>query len=150
VRAGRQQIVWGESDNFRMLDRANPLDLSWHLVQEIPPPAFGWDELRRPFWMLKFLYEVGEVGPLSQNFLEWYWNPGDWRPARIAYMPRPWGVRTLDPLRNPVDGAFIGALCERSPYVIRSGINRGRHYRWTTARWASAITPSRPRASSSP
>ncbi|TMA41879.1 MAG: hypothetical protein E6J81_17980, partial [Deltaproteobacteria bacterium] len=24
VRAGRQQIVWGETDNFRMLDRANP------------------------------------------------------------------------------------------------------------------------------
>src|SRR5262249_43547319 len=30
VRAGRQQIVWGETDNFRMLDRANPLDLTWH------------------------------------------------------------------------------------------------------------------------
>jgi hypothetical protein len=25
VRAGRQQIVWGETDNFRMLDRVNPL-----------------------------------------------------------------------------------------------------------------------------
>src|SRR6266516_5353603 len=31
VRAGRQQIVWGETDNFRMLDRANSLDLTWHL-----------------------------------------------------------------------------------------------------------------------
>jgi hypothetical protein len=128
VRAGRQQIVWGESDNFRMLDRANPLDTTWHLVQEIPPPAFGWDELRRPFWMLKFLYEIGDVASFSQNFLEWYWNPGDWRPAKIAFMPRPWGFRSLDPLRNPIDGAFIGGLCERSPFVIRSGLNRGRHF----------------------
>ena len=48
VRAGRQQIVWGESDNFRMLDRANTLDLTWHFTQEIPPPAYGWDEIRRP------------------------------------------------------------------------------------------------------
>ena len=38
VRAGRQQIVWGESDNFRMLDRANTLDLTWHFTQEAPPP----------------------------------------------------------------------------------------------------------------
>src|SRR6266436_4827817 len=43
VRAGRQQIVWGETDNFRMLDRANSLDLTWHFTQEIPPPPYGWD-----------------------------------------------------------------------------------------------------------
>src|SRR5436853_2028402 len=54
VRAGRQQIVWGETDNFRTLDRANTLDLTWHFTQEIPGPAtYGWDELRRPFWMFK-------------------------------------------------------------------------------------------------
>src|SRR3989441_12284971 len=54
VRAGRQQIVWGETDNFRMLDRANTLDLTWHFVQELPGPlTYGWDEIRRPVWMFK-------------------------------------------------------------------------------------------------
>src|SRR5438477_585552 len=105
VRAGRQQIVWGESDNFRMLDRANTLDLTWHFTQEIPPPAYGWDEIRRPFWMIKFLYQLGDVWRLSQNFLEWYWNPGDWYPAKQAFLPRPWGLPILNPLTNPVDGA---------------------------------------------
>ena len=38
LRAGRQQIIWGESDGFRLLDRANALDLSWHFQQELPPP----------------------------------------------------------------------------------------------------------------
>src|SRR5947209_4631882 len=104
VRAGRQQIVWGESDNFRMLDRANTLDLTWHFTQEIPPPAYGWDEIRRPFWMIKFLYQLGDVWKLSQNFLEWYWNPGDWYPAKQAFLPRPWGLPILNPLTNPVDG----------------------------------------------
>ncbi len=112
IRAGRQQIVWGETDNFRMLDRANPLDLTWHFTQELPAPAFGWDETRRPLWMFKFLYDVGDVWKLSQNFLEWYWNPGDWYPAKIAFLPRPWGVRFLDPLKNPIDGAFIGGVCD--------------------------------------
>jgi hypothetical protein len=115
VRAGRQQVVWGESDNFRMLDRANTLDLTWHLVQELPPPAFGWDEIRRPFWMFKFLYDLGDVWKLSQSFLEWYWNPGDWYPAKIAFLPQPWGLRIYNPLTNPVDGGFNRGICENAP-----------------------------------
>jgi hypothetical protein len=104
-----------------MLDRVNALDLTWHLVQEVPPPAFGWDEIRRPYWMFKFLYDLGDVWRLSQSFLEWYWNPGDWQPAKVAFLPRPWGLRLLDPLTNPIDGAFNGGLCANSP-VRRNGL----------------------------
>ena len=122
VRAGRQQIVWGESDNFRMLDRVNTLDVTWHFAQEL-----FWDEIRRPFWMLKFLYAIGNMGPLSQTFLEWYWNPGDWRPVKVAFLPRPWGIRLLNPLTNRVDGAFIGGFCELSPFKVGgTGPNAGR------------------------
>jgi len=128
VRAGRQQIVWGESDNFRMLDRANTLDLTWHFTQEIPPPAYGWDEIRRPFWMIKFLYSLGDVWKLSQNFLEWYWNPGDWYPAKQAFLPRPWGLPILNPLTNPVDGGFIGGVCSNSPFQFTKGPNAGLRY----------------------
>jgi hypothetical protein len=117
VRAGKQQIVWGEADDFRMLDRVNTLDLTWHLAQEVPPPSFGWDELRQPFWMLKFLYDLGDVWKFSQSFLEWYWNPGDWRPPKIAFLPRPWGIKSLDPLTNPIDGGFIGGVCANSPVL---------------------------------
>src|SRR5438874_8175370 len=129
VRAGRQQIVWGETDNFRMLDRANSLDLTWHFQQEIPGPlTYGWDELRRPFWMFKFLYDVGDVWRLSQNFLEWYWNPGDWYPAKQTFLPRPWGLPFLNPLTNPVDGAFIGGVCSSAPFKFTKGPNAGLHF----------------------
>ena len=57
-RLGKQQVVWGETDSFRMLDRANPLDLTWHQVYE------SWDDLRVPLWMIKGLWEFGYVGPL--------------------------------------------------------------------------------------
>src|SRR5215468_10583408 len=127
VRAGRQQIVWGETDNFRMLDRANSLSLDWHLQQEIPAPAFGWDELRRTFWMMKFLYDLGDVWKFSQNFLEWYWNPGDWRPAKQGYLPRPWGLPFYNPLTNPVDGGFISGPCETSNVRITRGPNKNLH-----------------------
>ena len=128
IRAGRQQIVWGEADNFRMLDRANTLDLTWHFVQEIPAPPFGWDQIRRPMWMFKFLYDLGDVWKLSQNFLEWYWNPGDWYPAKQAFLPRPWGLPILNPLTNPVDGAFIGGVCSNSPFQFTKGPNAGLRY----------------------
>jgi hypothetical protein len=126
VRAGRQQVVWGETDNFRMLDRVNPLDFTWHFQQEIPPPGLGWDEIRRPLWMIKFLYDLGEVGPLTQSFLEWYWNPGDWYPAKQAFLPRPWGLPFYDPLTNPVDGAFFDGPCLANSRVRwQSGFRAG-------------------------
>jgi hypothetical protein len=106
-RAGRQQIVWGEADLFRMLDRANPLDTSWHFVEEIPPPSFGWTELRIPLWMIRGWSEVGTVGPLSDVRCEMYWTPGDWRPMKVAFLPRPWGIRLPNPLTNREDGAFF-------------------------------------------
>ncbi len=94
-RLGRQQIVWGESDNFRLLDRVNPLDLTWHLQQE------SWDELREPLWMIKGLWNIGRVGPLSDSFVEFFWNPGDWQPAPHAFLPRPWSSPVVDPLTDP-------------------------------------------------
>ncbi|MFI5396521.1 MAG: DUF1302 family protein [Candidatus Binatia bacterium] len=95
-RLGRQQIVWGETDNFRLLDRVNALDLTWHLQQE------SWDELRIPYWMIKGLWDFGQLGPFSSTFMEFYWNPGDWYPARRDFLPRPWSA----PIENPLTPAF--------------------------------------------
>jgi hypothetical protein len=106
VRAGRQQIIWGESDGFRLLDRANSLDLSWHFQQELPPPALGFDDLRMPFWMIKGLYDFGSVGSWSNVFGEAYWNPGDWSPTKVSFLPAPWGVKIGNPITNPRSGAF--------------------------------------------
>ena len=97
LRLGRQQIVWGETDNFRMLDRVNALDLSWHLQQE------SWDELRTPYWMMKGLWDFRQLGPLSNSFFEFYWNPGDWVPAKRVFQPRPWSVPFESPIPVLVD-----------------------------------------------
>ena len=99
-RIGRQQIVWGETDNFRMLDRVNPLDLTWHLQQET------WDQLRVPMWMLKGMWRTGDLdfipyAPLRDTFFEWYWNPGDWSPAKKQFLPRPWSAPIVNPLKDP-------------------------------------------------
>jgi len=71
--------------------------------------------------MIKFLYDKGDIWKLSQNFLEWYWNPGDWWPAKQTFLPRPWGLPFLNPLTNPVDGGFRGGVCANSPIVTKDG-----------------------------
>jgi len=125
LRAGRQQIIWGESDGFRLLDRANSLDLSWHFQQELPPPAFGFDDLRMPFWMIKGLYDFSSVGSWSNVFAEAYWNPGDWYPNKLTFLPAPWGVKEGHPIYNPRSGAFNVFRSER---MWRSTFGRQGNY----------------------
>ncbi len=118
LRLGRQQIVWGETDNFRLLDRVNSLNLSWHLQQE------SWDELRIPYWMIKGIFNFDSYGwlaPLSNTFLEFYWNPGDWYPAKRAFLPRPWSVPTLDPLPT-----LVNLINNFSPkFKVQEQLNNG-------------------------
>jgi len=118
LRLGKQQIVWGETDSFRMLDRANPLDLTWHQVYE------SWDDLRLPLWMVKGLWHFGQVGPLSDAFVEAYWNPGDWRPAKQGFMPdNPWGIPASNPLAAFPNGLYKGRLFIQGDYHRTPGDN---------------------------
>lgn len=129
MRAGKQQVIWGESDGFRLLDRANALDLSWHFFYELPPPAFGLDDLRIPFWMIKGLYDFGSAGSWSNVFAEAYWNPGDWRPTRLYFEPNPWGVRLGNPLYNPRDGAFFAVFPNIKRLMNNTNFRRGDYSR---------------------
>jgi len=105
LRLGRQMVVWGESDNLRMLDRTNALDATWHgggLGMET------WDDLRIPYWTIKGIYSFGKIGPLVDVFLEAYWIPGHWVPAKLGFLPgRPWSVPTPNPFAgSPTGGNF--------------------------------------------
>jgi hypothetical protein len=94
LRLGRQQVIWGESDQFRLMDIWNPLDLTWHVQQE------EWDKLRVPLWLVKGIYDLGQVGPLTNSFVEVVWNPGDYQPgAKVDFLPRPWAIPIPNPLR---------------------------------------------------
>jgi hypothetical protein len=100
-RIGRQQVIWGESDQFRLMDIWNPIDVTWHLQQE------SWDNIRIPLWLGKGLWDIGEIpipvigGTLSNSFLEVVYNPFDFQPnQKIAFLPRPWSVFIPDPLRS--------------------------------------------------
>ncbi|HEV8718516.1 MAG TPA: DUF1302 family protein, partial [Candidatus Binatia bacterium] len=66
LRIGRQNLSWGETDAFRLLDQINPLDASFggFLV--------SLDERRLPLDMARVVYSFERVGPFSELNLEGY------------------------------------------------------------------------------
>jgi hypothetical protein len=87
LRLGRQQVVWGETDNFRALDVINPLDTRWHWSRE------SWEDIRIPLWMARAIYDIGKIGPLEESFAEAVWIPWDFQRGKTTTDPRrPWAA----------------------------------------------------------
>jgi len=83
-RVGRQNLSWGETDIFRLLDNINPLDNTFG------GPFEDLDDRRIPLLMIRGSYNLGTVGPVSSITLESFWVPGFWE-ARVGPWA-PWGT----------------------------------------------------------
>ena len=71
IRIGRQQVVWGEADLFRSIDVVNPLRLDQNALL-----GDDFADYREPLWIVKFLYDIGQLGPYMQNAgLEFFYSP---------------------------------------------------------------------------
>jgi hypothetical protein len=70
LRVGKQIISWGETDLFPMLDRINPLDDTYGGIFE------DLDDRRLPLWMVKGIYDLGQIGLVNSLSLEGFFNPG--------------------------------------------------------------------------
>jgi hypothetical protein len=66
IRFGRQNLSWGETDAFRLLDQINPLDSSFGGF------LIPLDERRVPLDMLRVKYFLGSYGPFEEAFIEMY------------------------------------------------------------------------------
>ena len=115
LRIGRQNLSWGETDVFRLLDQINPLDASFggFLVP--------LDERRVPLDMLRMVYGLGSRGPFSEIDLEGYValddKVADPVPAGSPWAtPNPPGINGFvkKPAKNFTDarggGRIIGVL----------------------------------------
>lgn len=77
LRIGKQTIVWGDVAPTRLLDETNPLDLSWHFVNE-PLGRDVFDNLRIPIWAARASY--------SPAFLPGFQLEGYISPDVFAFM----------------------------------------------------------------
>ncbi len=66
LRVGRQQVAWGESGQYRLLDCVNPTDSTWHFGA-----LESFEDQRIPLWMVRSLLEV----PSLSGGLEFVWIP---------------------------------------------------------------------------
>ena len=75
IKAGRQQIVWGEADAIRISDIINPLDFS----KDYTTTAYGmdWEDVRIPQRMIDITYVVPNSP--EQVEIEFVLNPEDSR-----------------------------------------------------------------------
>ena len=68
IRVGKQQIVWGKTDFFRLQDVINPVDFGQHFFFD------SFEDIRIPQWMASIQYKAGSIGPLTDNAVQVVWN----------------------------------------------------------------------------
>lgn len=104
IRIGRQNLSWGETDAFRLLDQINPLDASFggFLV--------ALDDRRVPLDMARIVYSLEDIGPFSELNLEAFGVLDDAiavpTPSASPWsVPNPPGIRgyVKNPARNITD-----------------------------------------------
>ncbi len=98
IRFGRQQIVWGKTDAFRLQDVINPIDFSYHNV--FP----DLEERRIPVLALDVIHSFGNVGPLEDVSLEFAWVWDRFIPDQFGQCGEPWAFTAACEARADAGG----------------------------------------------
>jgi len=78
LRVGKQQVVWGKTDAFRLQDIVNPIDFGYHNVF----PSL--DERRIPTLSADLVHSFGNVGPLEDVSFEFVWVFDKFMPVQVG------------------------------------------------------------------
>ena len=106
IRIGRQNLSWGETDAFRLLDQINPLD---NFFGGFLVPL---DERRVPLSMMRAQWSFGTIGPVTDLTLEGFISPDRRTSAYYGLTPNFWTPYTVtSPVavgRMPCGGPVFG------------------------------------------
>jgi hypothetical protein len=83
VKVGRQQIVWGRTDLFRVLDVINPVDYSRNNIYD------ELQDIRIPVWALQTEYRMGSSSIMQDQNLQFIWNFDKFRPNNLGQCGTP-------------------------------------------------------------
>ena len=118
LRLGKQQIVWGKTDAFRLQDKINPIDLGYH---NIFPEL---EERRIPQFALDVIYSAGDIGPLQDVSLEFAWIFDRFLPDQPGQCGEPYAFVGVCHFRADVAGHgffnFGSRVVEEIPWKIRN------------------------------
>src|SRR5438105_2986011 len=142
LRAGRQSISWGESDDIVFMDRLNAFDLT------LGAPGFfqDLDEARIPFWALRATYKIAERWNwLSSVFGEAFVVPGV-VDTTVPIDPMVGGVSPFSP--DVADPQLLANdLIRRNGFDPRNFqgvhlvvVSRQPEQTWSNTRWGAKLT----------
>lgn len=83
VKLGRQQVVWGRTDLFRVLDVINPVDFSRNNIYD------ELSDIRIPMWIAQFEYRMGASDTMQDRNLQFVWNFDKFRPNNLGQCGSP-------------------------------------------------------------
>jgi len=83
VKVGKQQVVWGRTDLFRVLDVLNPVDYSRNNIYD------ELSEIRIPMWMLQTEYRMGPSDSMQDRNIQVVWNFDQFRPNNLGQCGTP-------------------------------------------------------------
>ncbi|WP_026244454.1 DUF1302 family protein [Dasania marina] len=78
LNVGKQQVVWGKTDLFRVLDVINPVDYSRHNIYD------ELEDIRIPQWMIKAEWRMGASQTFDDSNLSLVWNVDKFRPSNLG------------------------------------------------------------------
>ncbi len=83
LKIGKQQVVWGRTDLFRVLDVINPVDYSRNNIYD------ELEDIRIPMWILQAEYRMGASETLQDSNLQLVWNFDKFRPNNLGQCGSP-------------------------------------------------------------
>lgn len=83
VKLGRQQVVWGRTDLFRVLDVINPVDYSRNNIYD------ELQDIRIPMWIAQAEYRMGASDSMQDRNLQIIWNVDKFRPNNLGQCGSP-------------------------------------------------------------
>ncbi|RRD00241.1 DUF1302 domain-containing protein [Amphritea balenae] len=114
---GKQQVVWGKTDLFRVLDVINPVDYSRHNIYD------ELEDIRIPQWMLTAEWRMGPNEIFDDSNLSFIWNIDQFRPSNLGTCGQPY--RILDA------GCFFSSELAVGPFAGTPIIHDVVDYDWS-------------------
>ena len=75
---GKQQVVWGRTDLFRVLDVINPVDYSRNNIYD------ELQDIRIPMWIFTAEYRMGATETFDDTNIQLVWNFDKFRPNKLG------------------------------------------------------------------
>ncbi|MBT7951370.1 MAG: DUF1302 domain-containing protein, partial [Gammaproteobacteria bacterium] len=85
-RVGRQQVVWGRTDLFRVLDQINPIDFSIQNIYE------EFEDSRIPMGMFNTELRLGATGAFDDLNFQVVWKFEQFRPHNLGQGGQPYSI----------------------------------------------------------